>query len=340
MQPALFTPFSVKNITLKNRIVMSPMCMYSCFNQDGKVIDWHMYHYISRAMGQTGLIFTEAAAVTPQGRISHEDLGIWDDSHIDGLKKLTKAVKENDSHIGVQLAHAGRKATVDGPIIAPSSLAFNDEMKTPEEMSTFQISDTIQAFKAAAKRAAEAGFDVLEIHAAHGYLINEFLSPLTNQRGDEYGGSLQNRYRFLQNIIKEIRSIWHGPLFVRISANEYEENGNKLEDFIQLASWMKQDGADLVDCSSGGVTPTRPHTFPGFQIPNAEAIKKETGLDAGAVGLITSGIQAEEILQNDRADLVFIGRDLLRNPYWPLKAANELNYSLAGPKQYERGWKN
>lgn len=338
MKPALFTSYTIKNITLKNRIVMSPMCMYSCFNQDGKVTDWHLYHYISRAMGQAGLIFTEAAAVTPQGRISHEDLGIWSDNQLEGLKKLTRAVKENGSHVGVQLAHAGRKAKVDGPIIAPSPIPFNDDIKTPNEMSESNIHETIKAFKNAAERAIEAGFDVLEIHAAHGYLINEFLSPLTNHRTDSYGGSLKNRYRFLETILKEVRMIWNGPLFVRISANEYEENGNKIEDFIQLSSWMKRDGANLIDCSSGGITPKRPHAFPGFQVPNAETIRNKAGISTGAVGLITSGIQAEEILQNERADLVFIGRDLLRNPYWPLKAANELKHSLEGPKQYERGW--
>ncbi|MBW8348039.1 NADPH dehydrogenase NamA [Bacillus sp. IITD106] len=338
MSVKLFTPFTVKNITIKNRIVMSPMCMYSCFNEDGMVGDWHYTHYTSRAVGQVGLIIVEATAVTPQGRISPHDLGIWSDDHIEGLTKLTKMIEAHGAVSGIQIAHAGRKAVLDGEILAPSAIPFNENMKTPKEMSIDEINETIAAFGKAAERAKKAGFKVIEIHGAHGYLINEFLSPLTNKRSDEYGGSLENRYRFLSHIIEEVKSVWEGPLFVRVSANDYSEGGLTPDDYVTIARWMKEQEIDLVDVSSGAVVPANIHAFPGYQVPFADQIKKEANIPTGAVGLITNGTQAEEILQNERADLVFIARALLRDPYWPRTAAKELKYELEAPEQYKRGW--
>lgn len=334
----LFTPFMIKDMTLKNRIVMSPMCMYSCPNEDGKVTNWHKIHYPSRATGQVGLIIVEATAVTPQGRISPQDLGIWDDSHIAGLKELVDLVHEQGAKIGIQLAHAGRKAMVDGPIIAPSAIPFNEKYKTPEEMTEEQITETIQAFVEGARRAREAGFDVIELHAAHGYLINEFLSPLTNQRTDQYGGDTDKRYRLLEEIIEQVKAVWQGPLFVRISADDYHPEGNQIDTYVYYTKKMKAQGVDLIDCSSGAVVPAAIDVYPGYQVPYAEKIRHEAEIPTGAVGLITHGLQAEEILGNERADLIFLGRVLLHDPYWPRTAAQELGVQLTPPKQYERGW--
>lgn len=339
MNTKLFSPYKIKNVELKNRIVMSPMCMYSCSNEDGKVMNWHLTHYTSRAVGQVGLIIIESTAVTPQGRISDYDLGIWDDEQIDGLKQVVDLVHEQDSKIGIQLGHAGRKANLNGTIYAPSALAFNEEMSTPEAMTGEQIKETVQAFKDGAYRAKQAGFDMIELHGAHGYLINQFLSPLTNHRTDEYGGSRENRFRFLAEVIDAVNDVWNGPLFVRISANEYAEGGNTQDDFIYYAKEMKKRGVDLIDCSSGGVVPVGVDAFPGYQVPYADTIKHEAEIATGALGLITQGWQAEEILQNDRADLVLLARELLRDPYWPLTAAKELRTEIKGPRQYERGWK-
>lgn len=338
MTAKLFEPYKIKDITLKNRIVMSPMCMYSSKNEDGMVEDWHYTHYTSRAVGQVGLIIVEATAVTPQGRISPKDLGIWSDDHIDGLKKLVGMIKANGAAAGIQIAHAGRKAVLEGDIIAPSPLPFDSSMKTPKEMSLVEIKETIDAFKQAAHRAKQAGFDIIEIHGAHGYLINEFLSPLTNKRTDEYGGSAENRYRFLQEIINEVKEIWDGPLFVRVSATDYLEEGLNVNDYVTMASWMKEQGVDLIDVSSGAVAPAKISAYPGYQVPFAEQIRKEANIPTGAVGLITTGIQAEEILQNDRADLIFLARELLRDPYWPRNAAKELGVQIEAPEQYKRGW--
>lgn len=335
----LFSPFKFKNVELKNRIVMSPMCMYSCLEQDGKITPFHMTHYISRAAGQAGLVMTEATAVRPEGRISHEDLGIWDDEHVDGLKQLNGQIHSYGAKTGIQLAHAGRKARLDSTIYAPAAIAFNESSKTPEEMSLKDIETTVEAFKNGARRAKEADFDIIEIHGAHGYLINQFLSPLTNKRNDEYGGSRVNRYRFLQQVIKAVQNEWDGPIFVRISTDEYDPDGSTLNDMLYFADQMKQQGIDLIDCSSGGVVPASIHRYPGYQLKRCEIIKQETVIATGGVGLITTGIQAEEIVQNDRADLIFIGRALLRNPYWPKAAADELNETITPPKQYERGWK-
>lgn len=337
MNTKLFTPLTLKNITLKNRIVMSPMCMYSA-DENGMAQNWHYTHYISRAVGQVGLIMLEATAITPEGRISLHDLGIWDDEHIDGLKSLVTDIKRNDSKVGIQLAHAGRKSTVPGEILAPSAIAFNEESRQPKEMTIHLIKKIIDDFQQAAIRSMKAGFDVIEIHAAHGYLLNEFLSPLSNKRQDEYGGSKENRYRILGEIIDSIREVWNGPLFVRISANDYVKEGLSVTDYVEICSWMKEQDVDVIDVSSGAVVPAQIPTYPGYQVPYAEQIKREVQIPTGAVGMITSGIQAEEILQNSRADLIFIGRALLNDPYWPRSAAQELHASLQAPVQYERGW--
>ncbi|MFD3445878.1 NADPH dehydrogenase NamA [Microbacteriaceae bacterium 4G12] len=336
METLLFSPYTIKDVTFKNRIVMSPMCMYSCYNQDGKTTNFHLVHYASRAAGQVGLLIMEAAAVTPEGRISKEDVGVWSDEHIDGLQQITKIVHEHDAKIGIQLAHAGRKAILDTPPIAPSPLAFDESMQTPIEMTIDDIHETVAAFQDAARRVKEAGFDVIEIHAAHGYLINEFLSPLTNKRTDEYGGSSANRYRFLKEIIEAIKEVWEGPLFVRISAHEYDPNGLTAEDYVTYATWMKEQGVDLIDCSSGAVVPAKIKAYPGYQVQYAQHIKEYANIPTGAVGIIVNGPQAEEILQKQEADLIFIGRELLRNPYFPRTAANELGFELIEPKQYER----
>ncbi|MCM3617548.1 NADPH dehydrogenase NamA [Sutcliffiella horikoshii] len=338
MKSALFSPYTVKGVTLKNRIVMSPMCMYSSHNEDGHIQNWHMTHYVSRAVGQVGLIMVEATAVQPQGRISPQDLGIWNDEHIQGFQELNRQIKVHGSKTAIQLAHAGRKAMVDGDIYAPSALAFNEKMKTPVEMSTEDIKETIAAFVDGAKRSKEAGFDIIELHGAHGYLINEFLSPLTNKRKDDYGGSTENRYRFLRDIIDGVNEVWDGPLFVRVSANDYHPEGLTAEDYVTYAKWMKEQGVDLVDVSSGAVVPAAIDVYPGYQVGFAETIKTGAAIDTGAVGLITSGLQAEEILRNNRADLIFVARELLRDPYWPRTAAKDLGLEIDSPKQYDRSW--
>ncbi len=335
----LFEPYAIRDVEFKNRIVMSPMCMYSSHNGDGMVQEWHRTHYATRAVGQVGLIIVEATAVQPQGRISAQDLGIWSDQHIDGLAEIVQLTQQHGAKTGIQLAHAGRKATVDGDIQAPSAIAFNDKYKTPIEMTVEDIRETIQAFKAGAMRAKKASFDVIELHGAHGYLINEFLSPLSNKRTDAYGGSSENRYRILREIIDEVRSVWEGPLFVRISAHDYTEGGMTAESYIEMAKWMKEQDVDLIDVSSGAVVPAKIDVYPGYQVKFAETIKEGANIATGAVGLITTGIQAEEILKNNRADMVLLARELLRDPYWPYTAARELGVEIPVPKQYERGWR-
>jgi NADPH2 dehydrogenase len=334
----LFEPYTIKDVTFNNRIVMAPMCMYSSHNEDGQVEDWHRIHYPTRAVGQVGLIIVEATAVQPEGRISSKDLGIWGDEHVKGLTELVDSMKNHGSKTGIQLAHAGRKATVDGDIFAPSALPFNEQYKTPVEMTTEDIRKTIEAFKQGAIRAKKAGFDVIELHGAHGYLINEFLSPLTNKRADDYGGSDENRYRLLRETIDAVRSVWEGPLFVRISAYEYTEGGMTPEAYVTMTKWMKEQGVDLVDVSSGANVPAAIDSYPGYQVSYSETIKHGTPIATGAVGMITSPLHAEEILKNDRADLVFLARELLRDPYWPYRAAKELRTEIKSPVQYERGW--
>ncbi|MEX3623142.1 NADPH dehydrogenase NamA [Viridibacillus arvi] len=336
----LFENYKIGKLTLKNRIVMSPMCMYECHNKDGLVQDFHKIHYATRAVGQVGLIIVEATAVQPEGRISPQDLGIWSDEHTAGLTELNRLMHGAGSKTGIQLAHAGRKAELESDIYAPSAIAFSENYKTPIEMTTNDIKNAVDAFKKAAIRSKEAGFDVIELHSAHGYLINEFLSPLSNKRTDEYGGSVENRYRFLREVIDAVKEVFDGPLFVRISAKDYAEGGMEPVDYITMTKWMKEQGVDLVDVSSGAVVHARIPVFPGYQVPFAEMIKHETPIPTGAVGLITSPVQAEEILQNNRADLVFMARELLRNPYWAYQAAKELGVDIeAINDSYKRGWK-
>lgn len=335
--PSLFEPITIRNLTLSNRIVMSPMCMYECAAEDGKVTDWHLVHYTTRAVGSVGLIMVEATAVQENGRISAKDLGIWSDEHIDGLRRLVDMVHAQGARIGIQLGHAGRKATVEGSV-APSAIAFSEDYVVPSEMSLLDIRKTIKAFADAARRAQEAGFDVIELHGAHGYLINEFLSPLTNERIDNYGGSLDNRYRFLEDIIDAVRAEWNNPLFVRISANEYANGGNSWETFIDYARRMKEQGVDLVDCSSGAVVPAAIEVYPGYQVQYASTIRQAAGIMTGAVGLITEPTHAEDIVRSYRADLIFLGRELLRDPYWPRRAAKILKVELPPPTPYLRGW--
>ncbi|WP_339234069.1 NADPH dehydrogenase NamA [Paenibacillus sp. FSL R5-0517] len=334
MTVKLFTPFTIKDTTFRNRIVMSPMCMNSSLNKDGKATNWHVLHYGSRAVGQVGLIMVEATAVSSEGRITDEDLGIWSDEQMDDLKKVVDAVHENGSKIGIQIGHAGRKAELDEEIVAPSAIT-SEGKKVPKEMTQTDISEMVYKFKEAARRVKEIGFDVIELHAAHGYLINQFLSPITNQRTDKYGGNEENRYRFLEEVIDAVKTEWQGPLFARISATEYDKQGNLIETYIRYSLKMKEQGIDLIDCSSGGVVTLPIDVYPGYQVQLAETIRKESNIPTGAVGLITTGIQSEEILKNERADLVFIGRELLRDPYWARTAAIELNTIIDSPAPYQ-----
>ncbi|WP_318617578.1 NADPH dehydrogenase NamA [Sporosarcina sp. YIM B06819] len=334
----LFEPFTIRNTTFKNRIVMAPMCMYSSLNEDGQVEDWHKIHYATRAVGQVSLIIVEATAVQPAGRISAQDLGIWSDDHVEGLAEVVRLMQQHGAKTGIQLAHAGRKATVEGDIYAPSAIAFSDSYRTPVEMTIEDIKETVQAFKEGTIRAKKAGFDVIELHAAHGYLLNEFLSPLTNKRTDAYGGSAENRYRLLREVIDEVRAVWEGPLFLRISAHDYADGGMTADSYVAMAQWMKAQGVDLIDVSSGAVVPAAIDVFPGYQVPFSETIRAGAHIATGAVGLITTGIQAEEILKNGRADVVLLARELLRDPYWAYTAAKELGVEIEAPKQYARGW--
>lgn len=349
----LFEPLSIRSVTFRNRIFVSPMCEYS--SDDGFANDWHLVHLGSRAVGGAALVFTEANAVTKDGRISPDDLGIWKDDHIEFLSRVTKFVREQGAVPGTQLAHAGRKAStsapwkggtplapVEGgwtPIFAPSAVPFYAGYQTPVAMSTEQIKEVTDAFEQAAKRALEAGFQVVEIHAAHGYLLHEFLSPLSNRREDQYGGSFENRIRFLKEVVTAVRRSWPDrlPLFVRISATDWADGGWTTEDSVTLARELKPLGVDLIDCSSGGnVSMVRIPVGPGYQVQFAERVRKEAGIMTGTVGMITSPAQAETIVRTGQADAVLLARELLRHPYWPLQAAKELHHDLAWPKQYER----
>lgn len=337
----LFESIRIKDIEFKNRIVMPPMCMYSS-DDSGYANDWHFIHYATRAIGGTGLIIVEATGVERRGRISDRDLGIWDDSHIVGLAKIVTLCKKYGARIGIQLGHAGRKCEVESEeIIAPSPIAYSSRYKVPRKMTKEDINDVINAFKEGARRADEAGFDLIEIHAAHGYLINEFLSPLSNKRADEYGGSLENRARFLKEILREVRKVWpeNKLICVRVSAEDYVEEGNHPEDLANILNLVKDEGVDLVNVSSGAVVPAMIKAFPGYQVKFAEVIKRETNLPVIAGGLISEAEMAEEIVANNRADMVFLGRELLRNPYWPLEAAKKLNHEIDWPLQYERSKK-
>lgn len=336
--PRIFTELKIKDLTLKNRIVMPPMCMY-CAPESGMVTDWHVIHYATRAVGGTGLIIVEATGISPEGRLTANDLGIWDDSHINGLSQIVSAVHAAGAKIGLQINHGGRKCEVKGAEIeAPSPIPFSEESPVPKEMSLRDIKDTVQEFRNAAERAYKAGFDLLQIHAAHGYLLNEFLSPLANQRQDEYGGSPENRVRMLSEVIDSVREVWpgHKPLEVRITAEDYMDGGNCAKDLGEMLNLVKDKGIDMVNVSTGGLLSVAPKAYPGYQIPQAEIIRNMTGLPVTAGGLITGVHEVEEILEQNKAELVYLGRELLRNPYWPLRAAKELDYEIAWPKQYER----
>lgn len=350
--PVLFYPLQVKNVRLKNRIVVSPMCQYS--SKDGYANDWHLVHLGCRATGGAGLVMTEACAVSPEGRISPLDLGIWKDEHIGFLKRIVQFIHEQGSVSGIQLAHAGRKASVTAPwdgnhlikeedggwqTVAPSAIPFSEQYGTPRSLLQEQILQIITDFKTAARRSESAGFRVIEIHAAHGYLIHQFLSPLTNKRQDEYGGSFENRSRLLIEIVRGIRNILPDhPLFVRISATDWAEGGLTLNDSIQLAATLKSNDVDLIDCSSGGIVSyAKIPVGPSYQVSFAEEIRKSTGILTGAVGLITDAHQAESILVTGQADVILFARELLRHPYFPLHAANELRFKeMSWPLQYER----
>lgn len=347
----LFSPLQIKKLILKNRIVVSPMCQYSA--TEGFANDWHLVHIGSRAVGGAGLVIMEAAAVSPEGRISYGDLGIWNDEHISFLKRITDFVRAQGSASGIQLAHAGRKASTElswkggkqikeGPgswqTIGPSSIPFYEGDIAPREASIADIEHIKADFKNAAARALQAGFDVIEIHAAHGYLLHQFLSPISNQRNDQYGGSFENRIRLLKEVVTEVKQVWPSelPLFVRISATDWVEGGWNPEESTQLAVLLKTWGVDLIDCSSGGLAAHQQiPVFPGYQVQFSDQIRK-TGILTGAVGLITSAEQAETILQEDQADLIFMAREFLRDPYFPLHAAHDLGDDLQWPDQYDR----
>lgn len=335
----LFDEYSIKDLKLKNRVVMAPMCMF-CANDDGKVTDWHIIHYATRAVGGVGLIVVEATAISPEGRISSRDLGIWDDSHIEGLTKLVDAVHKNGAKIGIQIGHAGRKAKVPGmKPEAPSPIAFDEESEVPQEMTVKDIQDTIEEFKKAAVRADKAGFDLIQIHAAHGYLLNEFLSPLTNKRSDEYGGSLEKRANILSAVICAVKSVWkEKPIELRVTAEDYMDGGNKAEDLVEIINLVKGEGIDIVNVSTGGLVSVVPKAFPGYQIPHAKTIKKMTGLPVVGGGLITTAKEANDLVEKEDIDQVYIARQLLRNPYFALNAMKELGAELKVPKQYTRGF--
>ncbi|MCW3092142.1 MAG: NADH:flavin oxidoreductase/NADH oxidase [Ferruginibacter sp.] len=348
----LFEPIRIRNIELKNRIAVSPMCEYS--SVDGFANDWHLVHLGSRAVGGAGLIITEAAAVSPEGRITPADLGIWKDEHIPFLQRINEFIVSEGAVPGIQLAHAGRKASHHVPwkggkflspeegawqTLAPSAIPFIESEPAPKEMDAEDIRQTIADFAAAAERAMQAGFKVIEIHAAHGYLLNEFYSPLSNHRQDEYGGSFENRTRLLVEITQAVRKVIGEelPLFVRISATDWVEGGFNGDDAVQLAALLKTHSVDLIDCSSGGISPDQKIAVgPMYQVPYAEKIKRETGLLTGAVGLITTAEDAEQILADQKADLIILARQLLRDPYFPLHAAKALNQDVQWPVQYER----
>ncbi|MBC5774768.1 NADPH dehydrogenase NamA [Pontibacter sp. KCTC 32443] len=348
----LFSPLTIKGITLKNRIAVSPMCQYS--SQDGFANDWHLVHLGSRAVGGAGLVIAEATAVSPEGRITPDDIGLWKDEHIPMWQRINTFIEEHGAVPGVQLAHAGRKASHKSPwkgataltpeegawqTVAPSAIPFSEAEPAPLALDKEGIQKVISDFRAAAVRAVEAGFKVIEIHAAHGYLLHEFYSPLSNKRTDEYGGSFENRIRLLLEVTETIKEVWPSdyPLFVRISATDWTEGGWTGEDSIALARILKDKGIDLIDCSTGGNVPAaKIPVGPCYQVEFAESIKRETGILTGAVGMITTAQEAETIVTTSQADIVLLARELLRDPYFPMHAAFELGYEHAWPSQYER----
>lgn len=350
---SLFAPLTVRGVTFRNRIGVSPMCQYSA--HDGMPNEWHLVHLGSRAVGGAGLVMTEATAVSPEGRISPWDLGIWTDAHAEALGPIVRFIHEQGAVAGIQLAHAGRKASVAAPwmggrslgvdeggwrpLEAPSALAFSDRTPVPEALDEAGIARVVADFRAAAVRARSAGFRVLEIHGAHGYLLHEFLSPLSNQRTDAYGGALANRARLLIEVVDAVRREWPDSLalFVRLSATDWVAGGWDVDQSVALARMLAERGVDLVDCSSGGTVPGASiPVAPGYQVPFAERIRREGGIPVAAVGLITEPAQADAIVREGRSDLVLLARELLRDPHWPLRAARELGVEITWPSQYLR----
>jgi 2,4-dienoyl-CoA reductase-like NADH-dependent reductase (Old Yellow Enzyme family) len=350
--PSLFDPFTTRGLTLPHRIVVSPMCEYS--STDGFANDWHLIHLGSRAVGGAALVITEATAVTAEGRISPFDLGIYKDAHVEMLQRIIRFIHAQGSAAGMQLAHAGRKGSTQRPWeghsgvapenggwtpIAPSAEPFSDTYPMPRALETSEIAGIAQAFADAAVRARNAGFDMLELHGAHGYLIHEFLSPITNKRTDRYGGSFENRIRFCLEVVDAVRHVWpeHAPLWLRISATDWVAGGWDVDEAVELARRVREHGIDLIDCSSGGLSMKQQIAIgPGYQVPFAERIKREAAIATGAVGLITTAKQADEIVRRGQADCVLLARELLRDPYFPLHAAQELGVRLPWPAQYLR----
>ncbi|MBS1130733.1 MAG: NADH:flavin oxidoreductase/NADH oxidase [Proteobacteria bacterium] len=348
----LFDPLKLRDITLKNRIGIPPMCQYSA--QDGMAADWHFVHYGSRAVGGAGLMIVEATAVVPEGRISPGDLGLWKDEQIEPLAKIARFAREQGCVAAIQLAHAGRKASVglgwgeqrtlradEGgwQSVAPSAISFGEGYAVPHELSVAGIAEVVAAFVAAARRAVVAGFQAIEIHAAHGYLMHQFLSPLSNQRTDAYGGSFENRTRLLREVVTAVRAVWPEslPLLIRLSATDWVEGGWSADETVALCRDLKALGVDLADISTAGLVPTaKIPVGPGFQTEFAARVRHEAGLPTAAVGLITSAAQADHVLRTGQADMVLLGREILRNPYWPQQAAQELRQGGAWPNQYLR----
>jgi 2,4-dienoyl-CoA reductase-like NADH-dependent reductase (Old Yellow Enzyme family) len=346
----LFSPLELRGLRLKNRLAMSPMCQYSA-TEGGEVTEWHLFHYPTRALGGVGLVVVEATAVLPEGRISPFDLGIWSEDHLPGLAALAQGIREAGAVPGIQLAHAGRKAGTARPweggkplgwrVVGPSPLPFAEGYPVPEALDEAGMARILEAFVEGARRALRAGFQVIELHMAHGYLLSSFLSPLANRREDAYGGGLEGRMRFPLQVAEAVRAAIPPelPLFVRVSATDWAEGGWGLEDTLAFAARLKSLGVDLLDCSSGGVVPgVRVPVAPGFQVPFADAVKKRVGMRTGAVGLITEPKQAETILQAGSADLILLGRVLLRDPYFPLRAAQALGERPEVPPQYQRAF--
>ena len=352
----LFEPIKIGEVTFRNRVGVSPMCQYSY--QDGFSNEWQAVHLGARAMGGVGFVISEATAIVPEGRISYHDLGIWSDDHIEALSKVTTFIKSQGAVAGIQLAHAGRKACTFRPwdggvpipkghpewwqVVGASPVAFNENYQTPLELSIKEIHEIEDEFVKAALRSLEAGFNLLEIHAAHGYLLHSFYSPTSNHRTDEYGGSFENRIRFLVETVTRIRSVWPErlPLFVRISGTEWTEAGWNVHDSIQLAQILKNEGVDVIDCSSGGNIPgVKIPLVPGYQVPLSDEIRKNSGIKTATVGLITDPEHANEIIQEGAADFVLLGRELLRNPFWSIDAARKLGHPSPIPPQYLRAYK-
>jgi len=355
MSDHLFAALCQRGVTMRNRIAVAPMCQYSC--EDGFATDWHLVHLGARAVGGAGLVMAEAAAVVPEGRISPADVGVWQDAQVEPLARIFRFLRDNGAVPAIQLAHAGRKASTDAPwrgggpvgperggwnnIVGPSPLAFAEGYPTPDELDQAGIDGVVDAFAASAARMLDAGAEVIELHAAHGYLLHQFLSPLSNHRDDGYGGSFEHRIRLVRETVEAVRRVWpeDKPLWLRISATDWVDGGWDADQSVELVRQVKDLGVDLVDCSSGGAVPDAEiPVAPGFQVPFAERIRRETGVATGAVGVITDPRQADAVVRDGRADVVLMAREFLRRPHWPLHAAAELGAVAPVPRQYERGF--